>query len=201
MTSKAKLTRPESTPSPEKPAFVIVHRKISELKPAEYNPRSLSEKQFEDLKKSFKNLGTLEPAVINMYPGRENVIISGHQRLKVAADLKMTEYPCLEVSFPLKKEKEANIRMNKNTGTWDFEILANEFEPSELLDWGFDSIELGFSKDTHTEELTDPDDIPDLPKEPKTKPGDLYIMGDHRLLCGDYTNIQHTETLMGGGHG
>ena len=141
MTAKQKA---EGTPPPLKPKpFTIVQRKISELKPAEYNPRSLSEKQFSDLKKSFQNLGTLEPAVVNMYPDRENIIISGHQRIKVAAALGMAEYPCLEVSFPPKKEKEANIRMNKNTGEWDLDVLSQLFELDDLKEWGFSPFETG----------------------------------------------------------
>lgn len=120
-------------------------RAIAELKPAGYNPRRLTEKQFEDLKKSFQKLGTLEPAVINMHPGRENIIIAGHQRIKVAAALGMTEYPCHEVQFTEKKEREANIRLNRNRGEWDFELLGNEFEINDLVGWGFEPLELGIS--------------------------------------------------------
>jgi len=122
--------------------MIIKQRKISELIPAEYNPRRLSSKQFNDLQKSFKKLGTLEPAVVNMIEERKNVIISGHQRLKVAESLGMAEYPCVEVSFPIEKEKEANIRMNQNTGSWDMDILANCFDNTDLLDFGFSEEEL-----------------------------------------------------------
>lgn len=128
----------------------IVNRKIKELIPATYNPRRLSSKQFSELKKSFENLGTLEPAVINVNPERMNIVISGHQRLKVAESLGMIEYPCVEVNFSEKKEREANIRMNKNTGEWDFEVLANEFDLDDLKDWGFDCKDLKLMD--HTEE-------------------------------------------------
>lgn len=120
----------------------IINRKISELIPAEYNPRQLTKKQFEDLKKSFNNLGTLEPAVINMNKDRKNIVVSGHQRLKVAVELGMNEYPCLEVDFTEKKEREANIRMNKNTGEWDMDALANNFNVEDLVDWGFDDLDI-----------------------------------------------------------
>lgn len=140
------MPKPRKPPKAVQPdAFIIVHRKLSDLKPAEYNPRRLTEKQFEDLKKSFENLGTLEPAVINTYPGRENIIISGHQRLKVAKRLGMKEYPCLEVSFPPEKEREANIRMNRNSGEWDFDLLANEFDVADLIQWGFEKSEFGLA--------------------------------------------------------
>lgn len=141
--------------------FEIKMRKISELIPAEYNPRKISEKQFNELKKSFQSLGTLEPAVINMHPERENIIISGHQRIKVAADLGMEEYPCHEVSFSLKKEKQANIRMNKNGGDWDFDALSAHFEGLELLAWGFEEKDL---LESFTPEVT-PDESPDEFKE------------------------------------
>ncbi len=179
----------------EQKTMKIVQKPIFELTPAEYNPRQLSESQFTDLQNSFKNLGTLEPAVINQFPGRENVIISGHQRLKVAESLGMTEYPCYEVNFPLEKEKEANIRMNRNTGEWDWDMLANNFEVEELKEWGFE--DLNFLVEPE-EGLTDEDEVPEAPEEPKTKPGDLYILGEHRLLCGDSTSIDAVERLMDG---
>ncbi len=175
-------------------AMAVIQRKISELRPADYNPRQLTKKQLNDLIESFKSLGTLEPAVINQYKGRENIIISGHQRIKVAQVMDMKEYPCIEVKFPLKKEKEANIRMNANTGEWDTDILANEFDTEDLIDWGMD---IDFTPDTEAG-LTDEDDVPPEPEEPTTKPGDLYQLGPHRLLCGDSTNIQHVEQLMDG---
>ena len=116
---------------------------IADLIAAEYNPRRLTEKQFADLKKSMTELGILEPAVVNQFPGRENIIIGGHQRIKVAQAMGLTEYPCHEVQFPPEKEREANIRLNRNTGEWDMEILANEFDNKDLLNWGFPPIDLG----------------------------------------------------------
>ena len=173
----------------------IVNRKITELKPAEYNPRQLTDKEFKDLQTSFKNLGTLEPAVINQYKGRENIIISGHQRLKVAASLEMDEYPCYEVSFPLKKEREANIRMNKNTGGWDLGMLESEFDIDDLKEWGFEDDELEFESELKTGK-TDDDHVPEAPNEPVTKLGDLYQLGEHRLLCGDATKVENVDRLM-----
>jgi len=116
----------------------IIDRNISELKAAEYNPRKISEVELDNLKKSITNLDILEPVVVNKYPGRENIIISGHQRITAAKALGLTTFPCYEVSFDLAKEKEANVRMNKNTGTWDMDKLATNFEIEELTDWGFD---------------------------------------------------------------
>jgi len=178
----------------------IIDRKISELLPAEYNPRRLTEKQSEDLSRSIEAFGEMEPAIINMHPGRENVIISGHQRIKVAESLHYETWPCIEVNLDPERERELNIRMNKNTGEWDWETLFKEFDTSDLVDWGFTESDFpdvidGMEGDEHN---GDQDSVPDPPKHPKTKPGDIYILGNHRLLCGDCTNIQHLEDLMEG---
>lgn len=114
----------------------IVDRKISELIPAEYNPRKISDDGKKELRESFESLGTLRPALINKYPGRENVIISGHQSIEIAIEMGLTEYPCFEVSFDPEKEKEANIRMNTHNGEWDVKLLEMEFNPDELASWG-----------------------------------------------------------------
>lgn len=115
----------------------IKDRNIADLRAAEYNPRRLTQKQYKELKASMVELGNLQPAVVNTYKGRENVIISGHQRIKIAKHLGMKMYPCLEVSFDPAKEKRANLRLNKNLGEWDFDILANEFDMEDLRDVGF----------------------------------------------------------------
>jgi len=130
--------------------MIITDILIKDLKPAEYNPRQLSEKQFKDLQASFNHLKILEPAVVNSHKGRENVIISGHQRIRVAESLGHKEYPCFLVDFDIKKEKEANIRMNQNGGGWDFDVLANNFDTIELVEWGFDEKMPGFSTDFDT---------------------------------------------------
>jgi ParB-like chromosome segregation protein Spo0J len=123
----------------------IVDRKIKELIASEYNPRVITEKQFNDLVKSLKKLDILEPAVINMNEKRKNIIISGHQRIKAAGELGFKTYPCLEVDFGVEKEREANIRMNKAGGQWDFDALANFFDVDDLKYYGFEDRELGFS--------------------------------------------------------
>ena len=91
--------------------------------------------------------------------------------------------------------KEYNIRSNKNTGEFDFDLLANNFEIDELLEWGFDESELiGF--DGPKDGLTDDDEIPEATKA-ICKMGDLWQLGDHRLLCGDSTKKADVEALMG----
>tara|TARA_R110002020_G_scaffold183360_4_gene379648 strand:- start:7760 stop:8317 length:558 start_codon:yes stop_codon:yes gene_type:complete len=126
-------------------------KKPESLKRAEYNPRQITKGQYEQLKKSVVKFGFIEPLVINTTKDREDVIISGHQRLNIAIELKYNKVPCIEVKLPIEKEKELNIRLNKNGGTFDFDILANYFSVNELKDWGFKDIELGFNIDKITD--------------------------------------------------
>lgn len=140
---------------------------ISDLIFADYNPRLLTEKQHRDLKKSVKEFGLVEPIVVNEHPDRKNIIVGGHQRVKVAKELKFKEVPVAYVNLDEEREKELNIRLNKNGGQWDMDLLANYFDNMELLDWGFQDWELGI----HNSELEVPQDIADFEeeKEPTTE--------------------------------
>ena len=121
----------------------ITKVKISELKQAEYNPRRLTKKQYEDLKASLEKFGLVDPIIINS----DNTVIGGHQRLKIVRELGASEVPTVRVNLSKEDEKELNIRLNKNTGEFDLDILANNFDTEELKDWGFKDIELGFNID------------------------------------------------------
>ena len=116
----------------------IIERKISELIPAEYNPRKLSDKQFKDISESLRKFGFVDPIIVNMHPKRLNIIIGGHQRCKVWLKMGNDTVPCVEVDLPLERERELNIRLNRNTGEWDWDALEAEFEIDDLLDWGFE---------------------------------------------------------------
>lgn len=115
----------------------IVIKKIEDLKASEYNPRFLSKEAFENLKQSLERFGFIDPVIVNMFPGRENRIVGGHQRTEVWKFLGNTEVPCVIVSLDLEMEKQLNIRLNRNSGEWDMEILTKEFDKGTLLDWGF----------------------------------------------------------------
>jgi len=123
----------------------IVKRDIKDLIPAEYNPRQLSAIQYEDIKKSLLAFGIVDPVIVNMSAKRKNTIIGGHQRAKIWADLGHKTIPTVEVSLTLAKERELNVRLNKNTGSFDFDGLANNFEVEELTEWGFEDYELGLN--------------------------------------------------------
>jgi hypothetical protein len=116
----------------------IVNKKIDDLIFAEYNPRQLSKEQFKYLKDSIHRFGLVDPVIINKNKERKNIIIGGHQRTKVAKAMGIKQVPCVELNLSYDKEKELNIRLNKNTGDWDYDLLANNFDIEELHDWGFD---------------------------------------------------------------
>ena len=125
----------------------VIQKKISELIFADYNPRQLFKKEYKHLKESIGKFGLVDPIIINKNKDRENVIIGGHQRVKIAKELKIKDIPCVEVDLELERERELNIRLNKNTGSWDYDILANMFEVDELVEWGFDEKEFNVMLD------------------------------------------------------
>jgi len=125
---------------------------INKLKPANYNPRQISNKQYKDLKESVNRFGIVDPIIVNK---NGNVVIGGHQRLRVCKDLKHTEIDCVVLDLTKEEERELNIRLNKSGGEFDMDILANEFEIEELKDWGFKEIELGLNIDKIPEDLSD----------------------------------------------
>lgn len=132
----------------------IIYKDIDSLISAEYNPRQLNKEQYNNIKDSLKRFGFVDPVIVNKNKDRKNIIIGGHQRIKVAKDLKIDKIPCVEIDLTLDKEKELNIRLNKNVGEWDFDILANLFDIDELIEWGFKEDEL-VGKDT--EEVIEPE--------------------------------------------
>ena len=140
---------------------------INLLKPANYNPRQITKKQFKDLKTSIQKFGLIDPIIVN----KDLTVIGGHQRLMVCKDLDFKDVPCVvlnltkekkndNLSISIKeKEKELNVRLNKSGGEFDMDILANEFEISDLNDWGFSDLELGLKsfdfKEEEVEDLSD----------------------------------------------
>jgi DNA modification methylase len=164
---------------------------------AEYNPRELTKDQHQDLKDSITRFGFVDPLIVNTHKERKNILVGGHQRLKIAKELGYKDVPCVEVDLTPNKEKELNVRLNKNTGQWDWDALANHFDIGELIDWGFNEDELQFNEPEEINGLIEDDDVPEV-EESITKQGDLWILGEHRLLCGDATKKEDVERLMDG---
>lgn len=135
----------------------IEKRKISELIRAEYNPRKISVVQLQELKDGIEEYGLVSPLVVNEYPERKNVIVGGHQRLKLWEELGNKEVHCSIVNLPLDKEKKLNIKLNKNGGTFDDDLLKEFFDYEELIEWGFTASELFTDPDNLTDSFSLPD--------------------------------------------
>ena len=114
--------------------MIIEKKKISELKPAPYNPRKSNEKQEANLKASLEKFGVVEPIVYNKQTG---YIVGGHFRVRELKKLGYTEVDCVVVNLNEEQEKELNIRLNANTGEWDLEALM-QWDKEQLNDWGLD---------------------------------------------------------------
>lgn len=178
----------------------IFYVPVTQLKPALYNPRKHPPEATAQLRESIQKYGLVDPIIINSASNRKYVVIGGHFRLKVAKELGYKEVPVVYVNIPdIKKEKELNIRLNKNTGEWDFEKLKS-FDLDLLTDIGFDKTEL---TDFWNKDLEVQDEDFDVEKElkkirkPKTKLGDLILLGKHRLICGDSTEPSVLKKLFG----
>jgi hypothetical protein len=170
----------------------IVNRKIKDLIKAEYNPRELTKDQYNALKDSLLRFGVVDPVIVNKHPERDNIIIGGHQRSKVWEDLGNESIPTVELSLTLDKEKELNVRLNKNTGQFDMDMLANHFDTEDLLEWGFDEGELvgwGLNPD----ELDDAFDLPDGDKSPFQQM--TFTLADEQLehIKNSIDDIKKTE--------
>jgi DNA modification methylase len=182
--------------------LAVTYQNVKELNPAPYNPRKWSNDAIAQLTDSIKSFGLVDPILVNGSPDRKNVVIGGHFRLKVAKDLGIKEVPVVYIDIPdIEREKELNIRLNKNLGDWDYELLA-EFDETLLSTIGFDSEEIDAIFDLAVDE---PETF-DLEKELKkldiskvtVQKGDVYQLGDSRLMCGDSTVEADFDKLMNG---
>jgi len=175
----------------------ITYYNANDLVMAEYNPRQLTKDQYTQLKDSINRFGLVDPLIVNKNKDRKNILVGGHQRLRIAKEIGLESIPCVEIDLSYDQEKELNIRLNKNVGEWDYDALANHFDVGELTEWGFSNDELQFYEDEPTAGLIDDDEIPEV-EEPITQTGDLWILGEHRLLCGDATKKEDVDLLMDG---
>jgi len=177
---------------------------VTALIPYAKNSRTHDDAQVAQIAASIKEFGWTNPILIDGDKG----IIAGHGRLMAARKLKMDKVPVIELSGMTDAQKKAYViadnRLALNAG-WDNAMLTIELK--DLEDEGFDLSLTGFDDSEldallnpieETEGLTDEDAVPDMLDEPKTKLGDIYILGNHRLMCGDSTSIDDAEKLMDG---
>jgi DNA modification methylase len=174
------------------------------LIPYAKNSRTHSEAQVAQIAGSIKEFGFNNPVLID----EDNGIIAGHGRVMAAQKLGLQAVPCIRLAHLSDTQRKAYViadnRLALNAG-WDDQMLTVELQ--ELDSESFDLSLLGFEADElnallnpikETEGLTDEDEVPEVPEEPKTKLGDIYKLGRHRLMCGDSTSIDAVEKLMDG---
>jgi len=184
----------------------IERKNTAELLPADYNPRKdlkPGDAEYEKLKRSIEQFGYVEPVIWNKTTGR---VVGGHQRLKVLQDMGITEVECVVVELSEEKEKALNIALNKISGEWDkdklallitdlqgadFDVSLTGFEPAEIDDLFKGTLNDGVKDD-------DFDVGAELDKPTVTKPGDIWTLGRHRLICGDSTKPETFDLLMNG---
>ena len=178
---------------------------ISALKLADYNPRKKlnpHHREYRELRKSIKELGFAESVVVN----KDMTVIGGHQRISVAQELGYTELPCTVVDLTKQQEKALNIALNKISGIWDEDKLAELI--SELDDDLFDLSTIGFEApevddlfnriySVEVKAEKQPVSIPD-DEGAISRPGDIWELGSHRVICGDATKWEDFESLLGG---
>ena len=180
-----------------KPKHIVEYRKLSELKELPGNPRTIKKEQFEKLKKSIQdNQDYFEarPLILSDRTG-ELVILAGNQRYKAAKAIGLQQVPTVLLSgLTEEREKEIIIRDNVENGEWDFDELANAWNAADLLDWG---VELpGVENTTEIIEDEPPEVEPEKPA--KSKLGEIYQLGEHRLMVGDSTKADQVAELMAG---
>lgn len=177
--------------------------RVADLKPAEYNPRKdlqPGDYQYECLKVSIEEFGYVDPIIVN----KDLTVIGGHQRLKVLTNMGYTEVECSMVDLDKIKEKELNIRLNSTGGEFTKDalgVLIKEIEESgrDINTLGFEPKSLDdIMSAAFPNQIEDDDFEPVLPEVPISKQGDIWLLGRHRLLCGDSTLPESYEKLMDG---
>lgn len=186
--------------------MLIKQLPISELKPADYNPRKdlkPGDADYEKLKRSLTEFGYVEPVIYNYTTGH---VVGGHQRLKALADLGHTDVDCVVVELDETREKALNVALNKISGEWDESKLALLIADLDAAD--FDAELTGFDDDEIQAMIgsLDDDEVTDdgfdltaaLEAASFVQRGDIWTVGRHRLVCGDATNADDVAMLMDG---
>jgi len=184
----------------EWPADNVEHRPIADLIPYVNNARTHSDEQVAQIAASMKEWGWTNPVLID----DAGMIIAGHGRVSAARKLGLTDAPVMVANGWTDAQKKAYVLADNQLATnagWDAELLSTELRGLDEL--GFDLDLLGFGDldsllAEQTEGLTDPDDVPDVPDAPVTVLGDVWLLGRHRVMCGDSISIDAVERLMDG---
>jgi len=166
--------------------------KISEIKPLERNPRTITSKDYAKLKKDMSSVGNFKPLICD----KDLTVLGGNQRLRVLME-NIKDAKEVEVSIPDRllteaERKKVIVLDNMHRGDFDMDMLANEFEDA-LNELGFDELLPEDVAEVEEDDYTEPDDL-----KTDIQLGDVYQLGNHRLMCGDSTKIENVEKLMNG---
>lgn len=189
---------------PTKPALPdteTVRMPLDLLLPADYNPRRISDRAMKGLRASLERFGELGGIVYNKRTGR---LVGGHQRVKALAAMGVKDAEVRVVDLPIAEEKAANLALNHPGigGEWDEALLAVVLAEVERdLPTAYEELQLDdligeAASDELADGLTDPDDVPEPMPEPVTRAGDVWVMGEHRLICGDSTVARDVAALI-----
>ena len=169
--------------------------KISAIKRNPNNPRILKDDKFVKLTQSIKDFPQMleiRPIVVN----DDMVVLGGNMRLKACKEAGLKEVPVIKVNdLTEEQQREFIIKDNVGFGEWDWDLLANEWDTDLLEDWG---LELDFNPVDDKEGLTDEDDAPEVTETPVSKVGDIWLLGEHRVMCGDSVSVKDVGLLMNG---
>lgn len=170
--------------------------KISAIKRNPNNPRILKDDKFAKLTQSIKDFPQMleiRPIVVN----DDMVVLGGNMRLKACKEAGLKEVPVIKVSdLTEEQQREFIIKDNVGFGEWDWDLLANEWDTELLEDWGLD---IDFeAPEEDNEGLTDEDDVPEVEENPVSQLGDIWLLGEHRVMCGDSTSADDVGLLMNG---
>lgn len=176
---------------------------VKDLKYAPYNPRKISDEVFNKLKQSIEEFGYVEPIVVNK---RTRHVVGGNQRLKALNDLGIEEVEAVFVDLDDAREKALNVALNKITGEWDYPKLKDLLEELDTGEidielTGFDMVEIeDLMNQVHVEVEEDDFNVDEIEEieEPITKRGDIWKLGNHRVMCGDSTIKEDVDKLMNG---
>lgn len=178
----------------------IEHVPTSSLTPYARNTRTHSPQQIKQIAASIKEFGFINPIIVDA----NNTIIAGHGRLAAAEHLQLDSVPCVRVEHMTETQRRAYViadnKLALNAG-WDEELLKIELDSLHedgfnLEIVGFDANELSAAMGLDDPAEVTEDEVPEPPSDPMTKPGDLWLLGEHRVLCGDSTNAHDVERLI-----
>jgi len=176
----------------------IEYVSIDSLVANDKNPRKWTDEQKEQLKESIKRFGNVDPIIVNTHEGRKNIIVGGHFRVEACKELGYKNMPVVFVNLTPEKEAELNLRLNRNQGEFDLEMLA-EFDSSMLLDIGFTSEDIDdiFPMEKNEEQFDLQKELDKLDITVDAKKGEVYDLDGSRLMIGDSTIESDMLKLMG----